>query len=347
MNSLDNIAVVLYRPEDPINIGAVVRAMKNMGLSRLRLVEPVPFTRQEILRIAHHSEDLLDRIETFPDLNTALEDTSYVVGTVSEPHPGYRMTDDVRTLAADLVKRAFVQRVAMLFGPEADGLDRFAMDRCHLLATLPADATYPSLNLAQSVLLFLYELRTCALNAQRVDSVASSEMPAKQGDLERMFRIGEEALTAIEFFKYNPDAVMHTLRQITYRAELTPQEVALLMAIARQLHARWRRPLIYRLRGLFVCLGLGIEVQIGFGASFPGIVLGHGSAYHLRDVMPPVEVGADGPADRIVDCIGADLIEFEAGTLTGGFIILSDRIIQAAGRPHNRQSAVLERIDLV
>jgi TrmH family RNA methyltransferase len=231
VNPLDSIVVILYRPENPTNIGAIVRAMKNMGVTRLRLVQPAPYTVDDLLRLAHRCDDIVAGIALFAELDAALADLSCVVGTAAIAHAGHRITQDVRGLAAELVARTAAGSVGLLFGAEADGLDRHALARCHLLAALPTNPAYPALNLAQSVLLFLYELRMAAV-APPVPAVAPPVAP--QAHLERLFAASEEALHAIDFFRYNPAAVMHTLRQLAYRAALQPDEAALLLAIARR-----------------------------------------------------------------------------------------------------------------
>jgi tRNA/rRNA methyltransferase len=238
MSNLEQITIVLDRPQDPVNIGAVVRAMRNMGAADLRLVQPALFARDELLRIAHRCESLVDHIATFTTLDAALADTHYVVGTAAIAHSGRPPVGDIRGLALDLVQRTGQGRVALLFGTEADGLDRAALDRCHLIATLPTDPDYPALNLAQSVLLLLYELRMAALATPATPATpaaADQPAPTPQADLERLFMLSEEALSGIGFFRYNPAPVMRTLRQIVYRASLSPEETALLMAIARRI----------------------------------------------------------------------------------------------------------------
>ncbi len=231
MNPLDSIVVILYRPENPTNIGAIVRAMKNMGVSRLRLVQPAPYTADDLLRLAHRCDDIVASIAVFAELDDALADLSYLVGTAAIAHAGHRITQDVRGLAAELVARTAAGSVGLLFGAEADGLDRHALARCHLLAALPTNPAYPALNLAQSVLLFLYELRMAVVTPPVSDAAPPV---ATQAHLERLFAASEEALHAIDFFRYNPAAVMHTLRQLAYRAGLQPDEAALLLAIARR-----------------------------------------------------------------------------------------------------------------
>lgn len=232
MTPLDQFIVVLDHPENPTNIGAVVRAMKNMGFRRLRLVEPAPYTNEDLLRLAHRCDDLVAQIEVFGELETALADAQLVVGTAAIAHAGLRITQDVRGLAAELVQRATGGAVALLFGAEANGLERVALDRCHLLAALPANPEYPALNLAQAVLLFLHEIRLAALPSPVTSTLSPA---ATQAQLEQLFAVSEEALHAIDFFRYNPAAVMRSLRQLAYRAALQPDEVALLLAIARRI----------------------------------------------------------------------------------------------------------------
>lgn len=230
MHPLDQFIVVLDHPENPTNIGAVVRAMKNMGFHRLRLVAPAPYTDDDLLRLAHRCDDLVAQIELFSNLGDALAPARLVVGTAAIAHAGLRITQDVRGLATSLVQQAAAGPIALLFGAEADGLDRMALDRCHLLAALPANPAYPALNLAQAVLLFLHEIRMATAPAPAVTPPPA----ATQAQLEQLFAASEAALQAIDFFRYNPAVVMRTLRQVAYRAALRPDEVALLLAIARR-----------------------------------------------------------------------------------------------------------------
>lgn len=225
--------VVLDRPQNVINIGTVVRAIKNMGFTQLRLVQPRPYTEGELARVAHHAEDVISQIRIFATLDAALADTVYVVGTSAVAHSGRTLCRDIEMLAEELTARVESGLVALLFGTEDDGLNNEALDRCHCIATLPTNPDYPALNLAQSVLLFLYELTRKRRGVVEKAS-AVEPPPVPQALLEQLFLRSEEALAAIDFFKYDPPAVMRTLRRIAYRAELSTDEVALLLAIARQ-----------------------------------------------------------------------------------------------------------------
>jgi tRNA/rRNA methyltransferase len=159
--ALDNIVVVLYQPQDVVNVGAVIRVMSNFGLSRLRLVEPAAFDAYRIEGIAHHTRPLIDAVEFFPDLDAALADCGFVLGTTARKR-GTRRDRLAPKQAAPLLLEAAQKSpgtpAALLFGREDSGLPNEALDNCHALVTIPTGATNPSLNLAQAALVVVYEL---------------------------------------------------------------------------------------------------------------------------------------------------------------------------------------------
>lgn len=227
---LDQVVVVLHRPRDAVNIGGVVRAMKNMGLHRLRLVDPVPFDPATITAVAHRSDDMLATLQVFDDLDAALADTVYVVGTTARIRSARAVRSDVRVLASEALAHAAAGPVALLFGPEDKGLDNAALDRCNVVATLPVDATYASLNLAQAVLLLCYELRMAAVTPM---AITPAFEPASAAQFEALFNATERALNALDFFKpTRAEGIMRALRALAYRAAPDNREIGLLLAIA-------------------------------------------------------------------------------------------------------------------
>ncbi|MEZ4556187.1 MAG: TrmH family RNA methyltransferase [Caldilineaceae bacterium] len=233
--------IVLDQPQNPANIGAVVRAMRNFGFTTLRLVNPAPFARTDLLRYAHRCDDLVAAMTIHPSLDEALADAVYVVGTAAQAHPERPHTRDIHALARSLHARAGDGPVALLFGTEGDGLDRAALDRCHLIASLPTEADYPALNLAQSVLLFLYEMRQNAPASSTPPPSAAADTTdpaATQADLERLFAATESLLTDAGYIRYSPEALMRTVRQLVYRARLSQRETGILLGMARTLQRR-------------------------------------------------------------------------------------------------------------
>jgi len=230
---LDEIIMVLDEPQDLVNIAGVVRAMKNMSLTRLRLVRPAEFDAYRIAGIAHRSEDLIEAIEHFEDLEDAVADAVHVVGTTARGRTAQRNYVRPREAAPHLLARAADGPVAVLFGREDRGLSNRALDLCHEVAIVPTDPDYSSLNLAQACLLICYELYLAAGGGEApLPEGKRSTRPATQEDLEETYAALRGGLERIEFFKARtPRSVMRTLRTLIGRAEPDRREARLVRAI--------------------------------------------------------------------------------------------------------------------
>ncbi|NJN17638.1 MAG: TrmJ/YjtD family RNA methyltransferase [Oscillochloris sp.] len=235
---MNQLVVVLLRPRDVRNIGAVVRAMKNTGVGQLRLVQPEHFDPADIGGIAHRSDDILAGMTIHASLDEALADCRFVLGTSARSHRDRPLHTDPRILAPDLLARAQAGPLALLFGPEDNGLDNDALDRCQALLRLPTDPHYPSLNLAQAVLLVLYELRQAAVTPA---PAPIGPAPASGAELETCFAALEDALGALRFVKSGTaTTTMRIVRRLILRAAPSSREVAVITAIAREV-AKGRR----------------------------------------------------------------------------------------------------------
>lgn len=233
MEAHKNIVVVLHRPQKLVNIAGAVRAMMNMGLEQLRLVQPAEYDPHDIAGIAHRSAGLLAAATIHPTLDAALADAVYVVGTSSRQREAGPGAATPRDLAPELLARAGDGPVALLFGPEDNGLSNAELDRCQRLLVIPTERGYASLNLAQAVLLVAYELRMAA----EVAAPARQRpfRPADAGQLEALFGALERALWAVEFFKaHQAEGMLRTLRSLVHRAEPDVREAALLKAMAME-----------------------------------------------------------------------------------------------------------------
>jgi len=162
---LNSMALVLYQPQDVVNVAAIIRAMSNFGLADLRLVEPAAFDPYRIAGIAHHTEPLIERTRRFPTLDAALADCGLVLGTTGRPRVQEYPVYTPREAAREVLARARQQRVAILFGPEQDGLPNEALGRCHGVITIPTHPFNHSLNLAQAAVVIAYELWVAASGA--------------------------------------------------------------------------------------------------------------------------------------------------------------------------------------
>jgi TrmH family RNA methyltransferase len=227
------VNVVLFEPQDPINIAAAIRAMKNMGVSRLRLVRSVAYDPQRLIGVAHDTQDIINGIQHYETLDEALADCVRVAGFTARRRAAKREVVTPAFAAADLVAFAGKGPVAVLFGREDKGLPNEGLDRAHLVVTIPTTG-YASLNLAQAVLLALYELHLASGDATRELAPPRHAIdPPTSEQYELLFADAARALEAIAFFKTRSDEhVMRTLRSISFRASLDSREVNLLRAMA-------------------------------------------------------------------------------------------------------------------
>jgi tRNA/rRNA methyltransferase len=233
-----NCRVVLVRPEIAANVGAAARAMRNFGLSELVLVAPVADPWDERARqLATHGEEILDRCRVVAELGEAVADCVLVAGTSARTGGLFRRQSvgPPEEVMPRLVEAMPSGPAALVFGPEPSGLENAEVTRCHYLIHIPADPSYPALNLAQSVAVCLYELRRAWL---RRESPAGPAPVAPFAEQERMFARLREALEGVHFlYGEKADALMHALRHLIGRARPTPMEVDVLFGLARQL--RW------------------------------------------------------------------------------------------------------------
>jgi TrmH family RNA methyltransferase len=230
---LAQVAVVLYEPQDPVNIAGTVRAMKNMGVSTLRLVRPVTYDPVRLEGIAHDTWEIINAIETYDDFDAAVADCVRLVGFTARRRRAKWEILDPKAAAEEALGHVAHGRVGFVFGREDSGLPNDILDRVHAAVNIPT-TDHASLNLAQAVLIALYELHLAAGDATRTLRGPRKEAPPPTTDLyERYFAELHQALDAIQFFKTRyPEHIMRSMRAITFRAEPDERELSLLRALA-------------------------------------------------------------------------------------------------------------------
>lgn len=231
--TLDAFRVVLYEPQNPINIAAVVRAMKNMGFASLRLVRPVAYDPYRLEGIAHDTGDIIERIQHYDTLDDALADCVRVAGFTARRRAAKRRILAPREATTELLEFAAEGPVALLFGREDSGLPNEALDRAHLAITIPT-TEHASLNLAQAALVAFYELHLAAADATRALRPPRKDAPpSRQEQYELFFGDAERALAAIEFFKTRyPEHILRSLRSLTFRAAPDARELSFMRSVA-------------------------------------------------------------------------------------------------------------------
>src|SRR5271156_4524746 len=235
MAGRDRFTFVLFRPQSPGNIGAAARAIKNMGFDDLRLVAPGTLKSREAVAMAVHADDVLAHATIYPELADALADCSIAVGTTSR-RGGYRSRAvPLRAAAVELEALAGANKIALVFGREDRGLTNRELKLCHRLVTIPTAPEYPSLNLAQAVMVVAYELMMAA--TATVQATGAPEFVAASISDPMLERLAD-ALVSIGFIPDdNPEHIMLAIREIFGRSGLTAREVEILNGMARQM--RW------------------------------------------------------------------------------------------------------------
>jgi len=188
------IRIVLCRPSHPGNIGAAARAMKAMGLTDLRLVQPERYPAPEAQWMATNAVDVLASATVHETLHEAIGDCVAALALSARSREWSPQVLDVRTAAARAVEMN--DRVAFVFGNETAGLTNDEMFACQYLVHIPANPEFSSLNLAQAVQVVAYEVRMCvdlAMPFSRVEKRATVE------DMEGLYAHLEEAATVSGF----------------------------------------------------------------------------------------------------------------------------------------------------
>lgn len=153
------IVFILYRPGEPGNVGAAARALKTMGFRHLRLIRPCDHLAEEALMMAHGSRDILENAAVYDDPEEAVVDLDLLVCTTAKMRSAkhdYHSSRDLRTFLEE--RKAGLRKVGILFGTEESGLPNQLVLRSDMAFTIPMTAAYPSLNLAQGVMVTAYEL---------------------------------------------------------------------------------------------------------------------------------------------------------------------------------------------
>jgi len=228
--SLTRIRIVLVRPREAQNVGAVARAMKNMGLANLVLVDAPGIDEARAATLAVHAGDVLAARLDVATIEDALTGCGLVVGTSGRPTAARDGGITPRHLAPAILSAAAGNDVALVFGPEDHGLALEELKLCHHVLTIPTSDAYGSLNLAQSVLVCAYELWMASAPAEPARVLAPHER------LELLYAKLEAGLEAVSFLHGDEaPAMMRRIRRLLGRAALDDDEVQILLGMARQM----------------------------------------------------------------------------------------------------------------
>ncbi len=259
-----NIVIVLSRTSEPSNIGATCRAMKTMGLGELRLVDPLNPKGRTARALAHGAQDVLDDAMIVDTMEEAVADCLVVCGTTARRRQLRKAALlPPHHLARRVVEHAREGKVALLFGTERTGLTNDEVDICRFVSMVPTDESQPSLNLAQAVMLYTWEIRKAWLAVQgKEDWVGigtgsgappprpemsvrhphrSTRLPS-QLELDTMYAHLAEAMDAVGYSEFECRKFLNYLRQLHVRAGLVNWELQIFHILSKRILELAGRP---------------------------------------------------------------------------------------------------------
>jgi tRNA/rRNA methyltransferase len=226
----NNIRVVLCQTSHPGNIGSAARAMKTMGLKHLYLVKPDKFPDAHATALSTGAADLLENAIVTKTLSEALHGCVLAIGMSARKRQISHELVNVREAALRGSQIATSQPIALVFGTEMSGLSNAELDCCQLLAMIPANPEYSSLNLAAAVQVMCYEIRMAALEG-KLDKTSTTEYATNEA-LEGLYTHLEDTLIKIGYLNPNaPKKLSERIRRIYARSKLEKEEVNLLRGI--------------------------------------------------------------------------------------------------------------------
>ena len=235
--AFDRVRIVLCETSHPGNIGAAARAIKTMGLSRLVLVKPKHFPHADAEAFASGALDVLREAVVCDSLDDALAGTVLAVASTSRHRDLTHEVVDCREACKRVMHDATHSEVALVFGPERTGLTVRDVNKCQLIAAIPANPDYASLNLAQAVQVFAYEL-SMAAGGTATHTQGSSDA-ATHDEAEGFYRQLEDVFHLSGFLDpQNPKRLMQRMRRLFARSRLEKEEVNVLRGFLRAVRER-------------------------------------------------------------------------------------------------------------
>lgn len=234
--ALAGVRIVLVEPAGPLNVGAIARVMKNMGLHNLVVVNPQcdPLSAEAKL-MAVHAVDILEAAQRVTTMHSALQGCTRAIATTARVRTLATQLETPRTALPWLIA-APGKAAALIFGPEYRGLSNEELNYAQRFVRIPSNPSYASLNLAQAVGICCYELSQCVQVSSSSDTTPATENYASLDVLEGYYQQLEALLLKIGYlYPHTAASRMEKFRQIFNRAQLEKAEVAMLRGILTQM----------------------------------------------------------------------------------------------------------------
>lgn len=234
-----SISFLLVEPENPDNIGAACRAMKNMGLNDLRLVKPPSDWKRKARTLAVGAAGMLDSVSVYEDMETAVADAALIVGTSRRYGGRRRLFVPFDRVLEEIRKTAQTKRVIVVFGKESRGLANEHLKACDRVTALPTADEFPSINLAQAVMLMAYSLLEQDCRRTR----ATEHEFLSRAEVSDAIRHFTAAVSALGYKPVLVNRIRATFHGILKRSSLVSSEAKMIKGISRRILQRTKKDL--------------------------------------------------------------------------------------------------------
>lgn len=232
--ALQNLCIVMVSTSHPGNIGSAARAMKTMGISDLRLVNPNKVNSQEAIALASGANDILSGATVTTTLQAALGDCHLVIGASARSERTLRWPIMEPRECAEFIAGRLPQqqKIALVFGRERTGLTNEELELCQTLVHIPMAFEVLSLNIASAIQILCYECSMAVRNAIPTAPTEPDEVPVNAAEMESFYAHLEQSLVEVRYLDpENPRLLMRRLRRLFGRAEVTRSEMNILRGI--------------------------------------------------------------------------------------------------------------------
>ena len=224
-NLLNSVKVVLVGTTHPGNIGATARAMKNMGIFDLALVEPKEFPSDVATFRSKAAKDILEKASVHKSLAEAISECELVVGTSARERTVPWPVLNPKEAAQEMHKSSQNGKVAIVFGREDRGLTNEELGLCNFHVHIPSDPEYSSLNLSQAAQILAYEIRLAYLQDQHINKDYWDVELANNEQTERLINHMDELMQEVDFYDVeNPRKLLVRVRRFFKRSKIDVME---------------------------------------------------------------------------------------------------------------------------
>jgi TrmH family RNA methyltransferase len=230
---LENIKIVLVNTSHPGNIGAVARAMNNMCLTDLALVQPMKFPSSVAIARASGANKILETASVHETLAEAIADCQLIIGTSARKRVINWPTLNPKSCAKKILEPQ--QKSAIIFGREHSGLTNEELDQCNYLVQIPTNPKFSSLNIAAAVQVLAYEVY-CTYNKiddkSDLDAAIAPEPIANNQSMQRFYEHLKQTITDLGYFDPNkPKLLLRRLHRMCNRLQPSDSELQILRGI--------------------------------------------------------------------------------------------------------------------